>query len=417
MALIDTIQTTDATRPSALNQVKNGQLPADWLRSFDGTTRDDFKMFVPVSYAMQALHIAAAKDGITLRTTGRYRSYARQEALFRERYKPGENDGCGSKTWQGQTWYLQRSDKGGCYAMAAVPGTSNHGWGIADDFSEWDEGDPSIGSSLDLVDLQWLANNARSFGFALDIRSEQWHWHWYMPSNPNTLTQRTVDTLKGAGVAIPDLSRWGFTVPGAGTTPPPVKPPAGTPRVAKSGGTATSGWTGWYSINDAKTRIALTSMPDAQHMTVTLHAVDAKTLKPPADPMGWTDVYWTNNEAELNTLLGPIEGSTPPPPPPPPPTPPTGTFNYTVVAGDTLWELAERFGTSVSAIKTANGLTSDTIQIGQVLKIPGKVHTVVAGDTLWELAETYDTTVAAIKELNGLTSDTIQIGQVLRIPS
>ncbi len=43
-------------------------------------------------------------------------------------------------------------------------------------------------------------------------------------------------------------------------------------------------------------------------------------------------------------------------------------------------------------------------------------HTVAAGDTLSGIASTYGTTVDAIKALNGLTSDTLQIGAVLRIP-
>ena len=231
MALIDTIPLTDATKPAALSKVSNGQLPADWLRAPDGSTRDDFKAFVPVSYAIQAMHLAAADDGITLRTTGRYRPLARQQALFAERYKSGSanNVGCGSKVYQGKTWYLQRSVKGGCLAMAAAPGTSNHGWGIADDFSEWDEGDPSFGSSLDQVDLQWLADNARDFFFALDVRSEAWHWHWYNPANPNTLSQRTVDVLTANGIKVPSLAAWGFTVPGGGPTPPPPTPLPPTP--------------------------------------------------------------------------------------------------------------------------------------------------------------------------------------------
>lgn len=43
---------------------------------------------------------------------------------------------------------------------------------------------------------------------------------------------------------------------------------------------------------------------------------------------------------------------------------------YTVVQGDTLTSIAARFGVSVQAIKTANGLTSDLIYVGQVLIIP-----------------------------------------------
>ncbi len=43
---------------------------------------------------------------------------------------------------------------------------------------------------------------------------------------------------------------------------------------------------------------------------------------------------------------------------------------YTVVQGDTLTSIASRFGVSVQAIKTANGLTSDLIYVGQVLIIP-----------------------------------------------
>ncbi|MBD5550179.1 MAG: LysM peptidoglycan-binding domain-containing protein [Lachnospiraceae bacterium] len=101
-----------------------------------------------------------------------------------------------------------------------------------------------------------------------------------------------------------------------------------------------------------------------------------------------------------------------------------GSIEYVVRSGDTLWLLAGRYGTTVDAIKKLNGLNSDILNIGQVLKIPAAEssggsyfeYTVRSGDTLWLLAKRYGTTVDAIKRLNGLSSDMLSIGQVLRIP-
>lgn len=47
-----------------------------------------------------------------------------------------------------------------------------------------------------------------------------------------------------------------------------------------------------------------------------------------------------------------------------------GGSSHTVARGDTLFSLARRYNTTVSAIKSANGLSSDMIRIGQVLTIP-----------------------------------------------
>ncbi|MCM1253308.1 MAG: LysM peptidoglycan-binding domain-containing protein [Clostridium sp.] len=101
----------------------------------------------------------------------------------------------------------------------------------------------------------------------------------------------------------------------------------------------------------------------------------------------------------------------------------SGVIEYTVRSGDTLWLLAQRFGTTVDAIKRLNGLTGNLLNIGQVLKIPAGSnpsyfeYTVRSGDTLWLLAQRYGTTVDAIKSLNGLSGNLLNIGQVLLIPT
>ena len=142
-------------------------------------------------------------------------------------------------------------------------------------------------------------------------------------------------------------------------------------------------------------------------------------------PATWNALYRTYQGIVQNVPVpNPNPNPNPIPTPNPNPTPDTGgSFAYTVRAGDTLWLLANRFGTTVDDIKRLNGLTGDNLQIGQVLRIPTEQssayfdYTVRSGDTLWLLANRFGTTVDDIRRLNGLTGDNLQIGQVLRIPT
>lgn len=112
--------------------------------------------------------------------------------------------------------------------------------------------------------------------------------------------------------------------------------------------------------------------------------------------------------------------------------PPPSQATYTVQRGDTLYSIARRFGTTVAALMELNGLTSSALSLGQVLKLPGSApaskpepptapeptpstYTVQRGDTLYSIARRFGTTVEALITLNGLNSPTLSVGQVLKL--
>lgn len=99
----------------------------------------------------------------------------------------------------------------------------------------------------------------------------------------------------------------------------------------------------------------------------------------------------------------------------------TKTYTYQVKKGDTLYQIAKNNNTTVDALKKLNNLSSSTLTVGQTLLItPPKeeyfIYTVIKGDSLYQIARKNNTTVDELKKLNNLTTNILTIGQELKIP-
>lgn len=161
-----------AVRPTIIKGMSNGQLPANVLEPCGIRS---FVMVRQAARAMRALVKKAKRDGIPLSATGTYRSYAAQVALFKKRYDNTKRD-TRYEFWQGKDWWLKPRVAG-----AAVPGTSNHGLGLAVDFSERRNG---VEKPLSTKTLAWLTKNGPAFGFWNTVKSENWHWCWCLGDGP-----------------------------------------------------------------------------------------------------------------------------------------------------------------------------------------------------------------------------------------
>ena len=126
--------------PPELAPLGNGRIPRDRLQPI---AQSGHYLYAPAAAAWDGLVAAAAADGIEMRITDSYRSFEQQVDLAERKglYKNG--------------------------GLAATPGKSNHGWGLAVDA---DITDPAT--------LAWIRQNGPRFGFVEAVPREPWHWEY-----------------------------------------------------------------------------------------------------------------------------------------------------------------------------------------------------------------------------------------------
>ncbi|MDQ2192736.1 MULTISPECIES: N-acetylmuramoyl-L-alanine amidase [unclassified Vibrio] len=102
----------------------------------------------------------------------------------------------------------------------------------------------------------------------------------------------------------------------------------------------------------------------------------------------------------------------------------TEIVTHVVKSGEYLGKIASTYKVSVDAIKRENNLRSDTLTLGQKLKItvslkdkPLRKHKVEKGEFLSKIASQYQVSLNSIRQVNQLRSDQLAIGQVLIIPN
>ena len=156
--------------PSDLAGVPNGKLPPKLLRNIQAPKGQLHSL---AATAWNAMQLAAYFDGIELKHVGAYRPLSEQMALFMNRYalSPTGRTPQVTRTYLGKTWYLKKG-----MAPAGVPGTSNHGIGLAIDIAN------ASGKRLDwLLGDGFATSNALKYGFTWEVADpknpnfEQWH--------------------------------------------------------------------------------------------------------------------------------------------------------------------------------------------------------------------------------------------------
>ncbi|TDK58133.1 LysM peptidoglycan-binding domain-containing protein [Bacillus salipaludis] len=100
----------------------------------------------------------------------------------------------------------------------------------------------------------------------------------------------------------------------------------------------------------------------------------------------------------------------------------TGQLVHTVKGGESLWLIAQKYGTTINSIAKWNNINPNSpLWVGQKLTIPvknqGTTYTVQSGDSLWKIAQKFGVSFEALAKMNNLSSNAyLVVGQKLIIP-
>lgn len=153
--LLPVVPKDDIVLPTLLAGAENGRLidalleeiqPGVWLM------RD-------AARSWRVMRDRARADGVELVVQFGYRDYATQKSIFLNRYVTEYIVDAEQVVWNGQRYFKLPN-----VASAAVPGTSNHGWGLAVDIVRG----PGA--------VEWLVAHAHEDGWCAELQSEPWHW-------------------------------------------------------------------------------------------------------------------------------------------------------------------------------------------------------------------------------------------------
>jgi hypothetical protein len=162
-----TLPITPVTLPADLVGQPNGRIPSELLVDVGPSGL----LHHLAARAWKALVADAAANGLPLTYTygGTYRTIPAQTVLFESRYVPGGAGG-GCKFYKGGWWCKKTAN----LSTAAVPGTSNHGIGLAVDSAAGVH--PQSATSISShPQWPWFRANVERYGFSWELQSEAWH--------------------------------------------------------------------------------------------------------------------------------------------------------------------------------------------------------------------------------------------------